>query len=233
MTKRIVVTGASSGIGRETAIALAKAGHQLVLASRRQGLLLELMEECRAADIVHTVTCDVTCPDECRALVEEAMKLGGEVEPVLVNAAGMAEFGDFQAMPWPSVEGQIATNLLGPLAICQAIVPWMLSVGRGQIINVLSVAASHPFPGAVAYAASKAGLLMAGKCLAAEYRARGIRVTSLLPGATDTPLWGPGGPAREDMLSPSAVARAIADLIDLPPDRNVDEMVLMPPKGVL
>jgi NAD(P)-dependent dehydrogenase (short-subunit alcohol dehydrogenase family) len=157
----------------------------------------------------------------------------GDAEPVLVNAAGVAEFGDFSEMSLASVEGQVQTNLMAPLVLCHEIIPWMLASGGGRIVNVLSVAATHAFPGAVAYGAAKAGLLMAGRCLAAEYRRHGIRVTSVLPGATDTPLWGAGGPDRADMLAAQAVADLIADIVDMPSDRNVDEITLMPPKGIL
>ena len=76
---------------------------------------------------------------------------------------------------------------------------------------------------------------MFGKCIAAEYRTRGIRVTSILPGSTDTPLWDSQSfqPNREDMLSPRAVAECIRDVILSPADRSFDEIVLMPPKGIL
>ena len=234
MTKCIIITGASSGIGRETALALASQGHQLVLAARRQQLLLELLEECaERGGSAHTVSCDVSSIDDCRMLVDEARRVGGTAEPVLVNAAGVAEFGDFAQMSVASVENQIQTNLVAPLYLCHEVIPWMLEVGKGQIVNVLSVAASQVFSGATAYAAAKAGLLMAGRCLASEYRRQGIRVSSILPGATDTPLWGDGGPPRSDMLPASAVAQTIADIIAMPPDRNVDEITVMPPKGVL
>lgn len=232
--KRIILTGASSGIGLETAKLLARPGHELVLVSRHQQSLLELMEQCLEAGArAHAVACDVTNPNDCEALVADTRRLGGTMEPVLVNVAGFAEFGDFATMPFSSIESQIATNLVGPLRLCHAMVPWMLEAGCGQIVNVLSIAATHTFPGSAGYSASKAGLLMAGRSLAAEVRRHGIRVTAILPGATDTPLWGDGGPERADMLPATAVAEAIAGVIDLPADRCVDELVLMPPKGIL
>lgn len=234
MTKCIIITGASSGIGREAALALSAPGHQLVLAARRQQLLLELLEECLdRGGAAHTVACDVSKVDDCRMLVEDARRIAGAATPVLINAAGVAEFGDFSEMPVASIENQIQTNLVAPLYLCHEVIPWMLESGRGQIVNVLSVAATRAFGGAVAYAAAKAGLLAAGRCLAEEYRRKGIRVSSILPGATDTPLWAGGGPSKSDMLPASAVAQAIADIVALPEDRNIDEILLMPPKGVL
>ena len=83
--------------------------------------------------------------------------------------------------------------------------------------------------------ASKAGLLAAARGWQAEYRRTGLRITNLLPGATDTPIWDGGSfiPERNDMLPAAAVAEAIRDLILSPSDRNVDELTLMPPKGIL
>ena len=125
--------------------------------------------------------------------------------------------------------------LLGPMLMCQDVLPWMLHLGKGQIVNVLSIAAEVPFSGGAAYGAAKAGMLHFGRALAAEYRSKGIRITSLLPGSTDTPLWEGKEwvPPREDMLSSHAVAEMIRDLIRMPSDRTIDHLVLMPPKGVL
>ena len=150
----------------------------------------------------------------------------------MVNAAGVAEFGDFTKLDF---RNQLDVNLVAPLALCQAAIPWMLEHGSGQIINVLSIAATTPFSGAAAYAASKAGLLMAGRCLSAEFRKQGVRVTSVLPGATDTPIWDDASfvPERADMLSVSAVAEAICYLVGLPADRVIEELTLTPPKGIL
>ena len=235
MKKRVIVCGASSGIGRAAALALSKTDCELVLAARRRVLLDELVSQCQANGATAVgIPCDITQFLECEALIKEAKALG-PAEPVLINSAGVAEFGDFASTPVASIEGQIHTNLLGPLFACRAAVPWMLEVGQGHIVNVLSISASLVFPGAAVYSASKAGLLMFGRILAAEYRKQGVRVTTVLPGATDTPIWNvqTSAPSREDMLTPEAVAEVLRDVILLPSDRNVDEITIMPPKGVL
>lgn len=100
------------------------------------------------------------------------------------------------------------------------------------MINVLSVAASVPLSGAAVYGASKAGLRMFGLVLQAELRDQGVVITNLLPGATSTDMWSENSP-REDMMPPVALAEAIAWLLSLPKDRVVEEMSLMPPKGIL
>lgn len=239
---RAIVTGASSGIGRATAEVLIDAGIEVVAAARSIERMRDLRDQCA----VHP--CNVRDPVSCENLILFA-RTGSSRRPVLINAAGTAYFGPYDqsdegdqeavveqaAKAFERGPGQVHTNLLGPMYLCHAAIPWMLESGGGHIVNVLSIAATHPFPGAAAYCASKAGLHMFGKALAAEYRGRGIRVTSLLPGSTDTPLWDNQSlqPDRHDMLSPKAVAECIRDVILSPGDRSYDEIVLMPPKGIL
>jgi NAD(P)-dependent dehydrogenase (short-subunit alcohol dehydrogenase family) len=232
VTPRAIVTGASRGIGAATARLLAAAGCEVVLAARGREALEALAGE--IGPTAHAFPVDVTDREGCLSLVEFARSLG-PARPVLVNNAGLAEFGDFATMPLERIERQIEVGLLGPLYLTHGVVPWMLAEGGGAIVNVLSVTANHVFPGAAGYGTAKAGLHMLGRIVAAEYRRQGIRVTNILPGAVDTPLWDTQSfvPNREDMLPPAAVAEAIRDVVFLPPDRAVDEIHLMPPKGVL
>ncbi len=223
--RQIVITGASSGIGAATAELLSGHG-QLVLVGRDANRLRDVAARCHDAITVATdLTLDVEPVLEALTQTEQR---------VLVNCAGTAEYGPYHEQPWSSIEGQLRINLIVPLHLTHALLPWLLA-GQGQIVNVLSIAASHTFPGAAAYMASKAGLLAAARSWQAEYRRSGLRITNLLPGATNTPIWDGGAfiPERTDMLPASAVAEAIRDLILSPSDRNVDELTLMPPKGIL
>lgn len=234
--KRVIICGASSGIGKATALALSKTECELVLAARRRPLLNELAAECEANGAKALgVPCDITQYPECEELIHQAKSMAGDAEPVLVNSAGVAEFCGFADTSLAGLDDQIRTNLMGPIYACRAFMPWALSYGAGHIVNVLSISATTVFAGAAAYSASKAGLLMFGKSLAAEYRRMGLRLTSIIPGATDTAIWDRQGfvPSREDMLLPEAVADVIRDVIFAPSDRNIDELVIMPPKGIL
>jgi short-subunit dehydrogenase len=152
-----------------------------------------------------------------------------------VNNAGIAEFGSFDQQSWEVIQQHMHLNVLAAMELCHASLPWMLEVGGGQVINVLSISARVPFSGATAYCTSKAALHMFGRVLALEYRARGVRVTSLIPGSADTPLWDnkPWKPEPADMLPAKAVAEAIRDVVLSPLDRNFDEITLMPPNGIL
>lgn len=233
--KQVLITGASSGIGAELAILLAEHGYELVLTARREHLLKELAVKCEEMGALRA---DVIAGD-----IEDVAKnpkvkdfLKGEGEIVLVNNAGIAAFGDYATTKWDDVSMQIGKNLLGPMGMTQAVLPSMLGAGSGLVVNVLSIAVRTVFPGAAVYTASKAGLLHFGNVIREEYRRQGIRVTNVIPGATDTPLWGNDvsqGPPREKMLSARAVAEAIMDVIAMPSDRVVEEIVMTPPDGVI
>jgi short-subunit dehydrogenase len=229
---RAIVTGASSGIGRATAIALAEEGCEVILAARRRDALEELAATNR---LFQVRVCDVGIEADCLELVSAARDESGDCHPVLVNAAGIAEFGPFDEMGWESITDHFKVNVLGPILLTQAALPWILEHGEGHVVNVLSIAATNPFLGAAVYCASKSALHMFGRSIAAEYRSRGVRVTSLLPGSTDTSLWDGKGfvPNRLDMLSAVAVGECIRDVVLSPMDRSYDEIVLMPPKGIL
>jgi short-subunit dehydrogenase len=236
MNRVAVITGASGGIGRETACQLAEKGWSLVIAARRESALLEVSATCldRGAKAVLPVPCDVCVPEHLVRL-RKATEDQKADEIALVNCAGFAEFGDYHETAPSNITLQIQVNLIGTMLACREIIPLMLDNGNGRIVNVLSIAAKHVFPGAAAYAASKAGGLAFTQTIAAEYRTKGINITALIPGSVDTDLWigKDWAPDRSDMLSAEAVATAIVDILQLPSDRNVDELVLMPPKGIL
>ena len=231
MSKRVLVTGASSGIGRSTAIEFASRGAEVVLTGRREDALAEVSGIC--GDKSSFVVADLASAQECVRLGALATAELGDRELVVVQAAGIAEFGDFAGMSIDSIEDQIRTNLMGPVYLTHAVLPTMLEARKGHLILVLSVAAEQVLAGSAAYSGSKAGLRMMAKVWAAESRRKGIRVTSILPGAVDTPIWQGGGPPKSDMLSAEAVAQLIADVGLSPADRSFDEILLMPPKGIL
>lgn len=228
-----VITGASSGIGRATAIELATRGFNLLLTGRNADRLSEVAKECSArGNKVDIFVGDLTDLKACAELSEKAKALAVNQEVFVILSHGVADFGDVGDMSAELAEKQIRVNLIAPIYLLTSIVPWMLNCG-GRIINVLSIASEEVLPGSSAYAASKAGLRHFGKVLNAEVRRKGILVTNLLPGAVDTPMWDFGpGPDRADMLSPQAVAKVIAGILATP-NVAIDELILMPPKGVL
>lgn len=230
--RRILVTGASSGIGRAFAILAGKdANRRLVLAGRNEVRLDDVASRCACP--VEAFLGDLGDPAVAWRLVAFAEERLGGLD-ALVNVAGFAEYGPYEGLDWSSVEEQLKINLIAPMATIHAALPAMLAHGRGRILNVLSIAAVHPFPGAAPYVAAKAGLLGFSRSLNAEVRKRGVRIQCLLPGATDTPLWDGGEhPPRDKMLTCRAVAETMRDALAAPDDRALDEIVLMPPEGIL
>ncbi|MEQ1821596.1 MAG: SDR family NAD(P)-dependent oxidoreductase [Fimbriimonadaceae bacterium] len=224
-----IVTGATSGIGRATAIALAKRGVQVALIGRRKDALAQVRELCPGS-LAWEV--DLTADDAVKTVVSNVSKWMPEAKIGLVNAAGIAQFGDFHNS---EPRAQLEINLVAPLQLTACVIPCMLARQYGRVVSVSSIAAVHAFPGAATYSASKAGLLAATKSLNAEYRARGIYFTTVIVGATDTELWDSQSfvPDRSDMLRPEVVGDLIADILFAPGDRVLEEITIMPPKGIL
>ena len=234
MTERpAIVAGASSGIGRETAIALSEAGCSVVLAARRRASLEEVARACPGK--THVECGDVTSSVDVARMIAAASGFSSNGPPIVVYAAGRASFGPTDEVSEQSIRDQIEVNLTSAILFAKASLPWLLSAGGGDVALIGSIASIQPFPGAAGYVASKFGLLGFCRSLREEYRARGIRVSAILPGSTDTPLWDAQAqtPERRDMLGARAVAEAIRDAVLAPKDRSFDEILIMPPKGIL
>jgi Short-chain dehydrogenases of various substrate specificities len=226
-----LITGASRGIGRATALALHEAGWRLAVMARTRDPLVELV---RATDCEHlALQGDVTSEADAARAVAETVGNFGRLD-ALVCAAGVGAFGPTVEVSREEWDRQIGANLTGTFLACREALKVMLPRGEGHIVNVLSVASRVAFPNSAAYVASKWGAYGLTKSLAEEVRRQGVRVTALLPGSVDTPFWDAiGGPPREDMLRPESVAAAVRYALEAPPDASVDEVHLMPPKGVL
>ncbi|MBA3267939.1 MAG: SDR family oxidoreductase [Acidimicrobiia bacterium] len=185
--ERALVTGASSGIGRAFAVALAAAGADLVLVARRGDRLEALATELGDAHdcSVEVLPADLTDPT---GLAEVETRLGDDNRPVdlLVNNAGFATSGSFAELPVAGEEEEIRLNVLAPVRLSRAVLPGMIDRGGGGIVNVSSIAALQPLPHWATYAASKAYLTSFSEALHEEVRARGVVVLALMPGFTHT-----------------------------------------------
>lgn len=225
-TKSILITGASRGIGRATALALAAPGARLVLAARSADALEAVAAEARAAGAEAVVApCDVADEPAVRRLAGLAAAATGRID-VVVHSVGGALVGPFEQIALAAWEEQLRAQLTSLFLVCKHAAPH-LGAG-GLLVNISSVAARQSFPGWAAYSAAKHGALGFLGAVREELRPRGVRVTSVLAAATDTGLWDavPGSWNRAHMLSPAEVAAAVAALAAYPPHVAVEELTV-------
>jgi short-subunit dehydrogenase len=188
----VVITGASSGIGRATALRFAKDGASLVLASRREDALTELAAACRALGARATaVPTDVTDEQQVAALAEEAVTRFGRID-VWINDAAVAVFAPLVEAPIDEVKRVLDVNVMGYLYGARAALEVMVRQGSGVLLNVASIAGEVPYPYAGAYAMSKAAVRAMGVSLRGELRlagATGVHVATVSPPTVDTPFF--------------------------------------------
>ena len=208
----VVITGASSGIGRATALEFARRGANVVLAARRADLLENVAEQCRSAGVAAVpIATDVSKKEDCAALIARA----GRVD-ILVNNAGFgildriedARSGDFEAM--------MATNYFGSVYCTRAVLPQMLERRSGSIVIVASIAGLMGYARMGAYCATKFALVGFAEALRDEVVGRGVQVALVCPGTTETEFFVtaergklPGASRLIPGIGPENVARAI------------------------
>lgn len=226
----IVITGASRGIGSALAAAVGD-NHRLVLLGRDQRALTNVAQGLKCENCA-TIVCDMLSNES----IAQACSAFGQVD-VLINNAGIAEFGDAVAMPYELAQRQITTNLLGPIAMMNHVVPGMVERSHGMIISINSVAATTVFRGAAAYSASKAGLLAYTRSLRQDVRDHGIKVVDIIVGATETEIWNPESRQTHGhrMMTAYQVADVVRQIIDRYHDGRmmIEEITIRPQLGDL
>ena len=185
----VLITGASSGIGRELSRVFASHGWDLVIVARRREQLTEIADLCRAqhGSTVRCIARDLTEANAARELYDEITHAGTPVE-VLVNNAGVAENGAFAEIPLERHERLVQLNVAVPTSLTRLFVPPMIRRHRGRVLNVASIASFQPDPALASYAASKAYVLSLSEALCEELRGTGVTVTALCPGLTRTEM---------------------------------------------
>ena len=181
-----IVTGASSGIGAASARALAAASFRVVLAARRLERLEALAKEIAAAGgSALPVVTDLARGADCAALVERTLRELGRID-VLVNNAGFSPGAPIELLPRAEMSRTFEVNLIAALHLTGLVAPAMRAQGGGRVINIGSLAGNVPAPIAVSYAATKAGMEMATRCIRLELAPWNIRLSHVVCGFVDT-----------------------------------------------
>ncbi len=237
MNKTAFITGATSGFGRACAEMLAEKGWNLVLSGRRAERLQELEEKFTAV-AVHTVVCDVRSRKQVEAMVQNLPESHADIDLLLNNAGlalGLKPAQDADLDDW---ETMVDTNIKGLMYVTRALLPAMVSRGRGHIINMGSVAGSWPYPGANAYGATKAFVEQFSNNLRTDIHGSGVRVSNIEPGLAESEFsvvrfHGDKEKADAvyegtDPLTPRDIAEIVCWIVERPPHVNINRLEVMP-----
>lgn len=204
-----VVTGASSGLGREFALALSEREHPVLAVARRGKRLRALADEVGARDgRLEPLVADLSTPAGIEALLARAAELDVEL---LVNNAGVAAYGPFASASVERERALVRLNVEAIVALTRGLLPQLLARGRGGVINVASQMAFQPMPYFASYAASKAFVLSFTEALAEELRGTGVRVTAIAPGFVSTEFSEVAGSREPERRFPHLQPRRVVD----------------------
>ncbi len=237
--KVVIITGASSGIGFATALALSKAGAKVAIGARRVNMLAELEKKIMEnGGEVYSQKLDVSKKNECNNFVDNVLKKWGTVD-ILVNNAGLMPLSFFKNLKIDEWDQMIDVNIKGVLYCTGAVITHMLEKKSGHIINISSVAGRIVFPAGTVYCATKHAITAFSEGLRQELSVRkNIRVTCIEPGVVATELTNTitdeslqgfiENSKKMESLQGEDIANAILYAIDTPNHVNVNEILIRP-----
>ena len=230
MTKKLIlVTGASSGIGKEISKKLCSEGYEVILTSRSKEKLNSLDLQLKGSGYKsHFIPCDIKNEKEVNTLYEKSNKLG--FVNCIINNAGIGRFSSIDKMLINDWDEQINTNLRAAFLLTRLFINKMKKNKEGKFIFINSVAGKygHSFSNSSAYVASKYGLKGFADTLRTELREYNIKVTSIYPGAIDTSFWDSINVdfPREKMLSSSDLAETIFHAVSAPNSSVIEDVIV-------
>jgi NADP-dependent 3-hydroxy acid dehydrogenase YdfG len=235
MKKSAIITGAGSGVGRATAVALAKQGWRVALLGRNRATLDETAKLTgAAADDALVVVCDIGRVEQVQPMAREVFAKFKTVD-LLVNAAGTnAPKRSLEILSLEDYHAMIDTNLHGAYYCVQAVLPQMRERQTGTIVNIVSDAGKQASPkSGPAYSMSKFGLAGLTQSINAEERGHGVRACAVFPGDIDTPLLNkrpqpPSADQRAQMMQPEDIADCVLLAVNLPSRTVVEEILVRP-----
>jgi NAD(P)-dependent dehydrogenase (short-subunit alcohol dehydrogenase family) len=227
-----VVTGASQGIGQAIAEAFAERDEaRVALVARTQEKLNAVAETCRKrGGNALVIPTDVTDEAAVRNMAETVQAEWGTPD-VLVNNAGLFTYAPLDELTLDGFREQIDVNLTGSFAVTQAFLPSMREQGDGHLFYMGSVASITAYPGNAGYCAAKHGVRGLARVVREETKDEGLRVTTVIPGATYTPTWDGVDLPEDRFMPPEDIAQSVVDAYHLSDRTVMEELLLRPQEG--
>jgi len=184
--KKVLITGASAGIGYALSKELVKRGSEVIVTARRKDRLETLAQEIeKTGGKAHIFVEDLSIPESGKKLYDQIKSAGLNID-ILINNAGYGRFGELTSNARDDYSKMLQLNVITLTDLCHLYIPDMITQGGGGIINVGSMASLSPIPYASVYSSSKAYVLMFSEAIRYEYQEKGIKVMALLPGGTES-----------------------------------------------
>lgn len=225
--KVAIVTGASRGIGKMIALSLAKEGVIVVLTARNGEQLRAVQREIeQSGGTAMAAVADVTSESSVGELVSSVVASFGTVD-ILINNAGVGRFSVIEALDVDQFDAMMNVNLRGVFLCCKAVIPFMKSQRRGEIVTIASLAGKNSFAGGSVYSATKWGVIGFSRSLMLEVRNHQIRVVTICPGSVNTNF---ADTQRNDpaIIQPDDVADTVLFALRMPDRVNVSEIDIRP-----
>ena len=230
--KVALVTGASSGIGKEVAKRFAKEGALVILTARNLDKIKEVQKEIEKNNgNVESYSMDITNRNQINETIKNIIKKYNKID-ILVNNAGIIKPGSIEEVSYEDFDAHVNINLLGYFNCIKETVPYMLKEKSGNIVNIITSTVKNTKARRLAYAASKYGQAGLSNALHEDLKDKGISVVAVYPGKTDTPIHDPymdqDDPKREKMLKPEEVAEVVLEAALMPAENDVKELIINP-----
>jgi len=228
--KVALITGASSGIGKETAKLFAKEGALVILTARHLDKLIQVQKEIEKNNgCAESYSIDITNREQIKDTIEKIIKKHNKID-ILVNSAGIVVWGSIEDTTYKDFDEQVEFNLTGSFNTIKEIVPYMLKEKSGNIVNIITSTVKKTKSGRVAYAASKYGQSGLSNAVHEDLKDKGISVVAVYPSKTNTPIhdayMSKDDPERKKMLKPKEVAEVVLEAALIPAAKDVKELVM-------
>ncbi len=229
--KKVLITGASSGIGKSIALLFAQEGADLCLVARREEELSKVAIQCRTfGRIILDRKVNITDQLEVMNMTKQIMTIFKTID-ILINNAGYGKYGPFTSLSIEEWDKMWMVNVRGTVLVTQAIVPLMVTAQSGHVVNISSSHGIYTSANASAYCASKFAVTGLTEALAKELWKDGIKVSLICPGGVLTPFLGiPPEKKNQDFLDPEEVAQIVLDVVTAPGKALITNLIIVPRK---